>query len=235
MKLQHEFEVSASPEATLDFLLDPESVVSCMPGATLVEVLDDDTWKATMAVKLGPIGMDFLNDVRITERDETAGTVRLSVTGRDKRGKGRADASVDARISADEGVTRVSMDTDVKFSGQAAQLGAARGDRVRLQPPRRAIRTTPACAARRRYQPTRGRLSVRSTARRITLVVNGISRELDVEPRQLLVYTLREAARPHGHGTSAATRPRAAPAPSTLERRVGQKLHVLAVQADGRQ
>ncbi len=76
-----------------------------------------------MAVKLGPIGMDFLNDVRITERDETAGTVRLSVTGRDKRGKGRADASVDARISADEGVTRVSMDTDVRFSGQAAQLG----------------------------------------------------------------------------------------------------------------
>ena len=124
MKLQHEFEVSASPSATLEFLLDPDNVVSCMPGATLVDVSDDGTWKTTMAVKLGPIGMDFLNDVQITEQDETEGVVRLSVTGRDTRGKGRADASVDARISAgDDGVTRVSMDTDVRFSGQAAQLG----------------------------------------------------------------------------------------------------------------
>ena len=87
MKLQHEFEVSASPEATLQFLLDPDSVVSCMPGATLVEVLDDGTWKTTMAVKLGPMGMNFVNDVRVTEQDGTAGTVRLSVTGRDKRGR----------------------------------------------------------------------------------------------------------------------------------------------------
>ena len=124
MKLQHEFEVSASPATTLEFLLDPDSVVSCMPGATLVEVAVDGTWKTTMAVKLGPIGMDFLNDVQITEQDAAEGTVRLSVTGRDKRGKGRADASVDARISGGEdGVTKVSMDTDVRFSGQAAQLG----------------------------------------------------------------------------------------------------------------
>jgi carbon monoxide dehydrogenase subunit G len=124
VKLQHEFEVPASPEATLEFLRDPGSVVSCMPGATLVDVDEDGTWKTTMAVKLGPIGMDFLNDVRITEQDETAGMVRLSVTGRDTRGKGRADASVDARISGgEEGVTKVRMDTDVRFSGQAAQLG----------------------------------------------------------------------------------------------------------------
>ncbi len=124
MKLQHEFEVAASPDATLEFLLDPESVVSCMPGATLVEVADDGSWKTTMAVRLGPMGMDFVNDVRITERNEATGTVRLSVTGRDTRGKGRADAMVDARVSSgDEGVTRVSMATDVKFSGQAAQLG----------------------------------------------------------------------------------------------------------------
>ena len=84
-----------------------------MPGATLVEVLDDDTWKATMAVKLGPIGMDFLNDVRITERDESAGIVRLSVTGRDKRGKGRAQRpSTHASPQSDEGVTRVSIDAE---------------------------------------------------------------------------------------------------------------------------
>lgn len=124
MKLQHEFEVPASPAQTLALLLDAERVVPCMPGATLVEIVADGTWKTTMAVKLGPVGMDFLNDVRVVEQDEAAGTVRLAVKGRDTRGKGGADATVDARLLAgDGGGTKVTMDTDVRFSGQAAQLG----------------------------------------------------------------------------------------------------------------
>jgi carbon monoxide dehydrogenase subunit G len=124
MNLQHEFDVPSSPQATLDLLLDAERVVRCMPGATLVEVAGDGTWKTTMAVKLGPVGMDFRNDVRVVENDPAAGTVRLGVKGRDKRGKGGADASVDARLIAiDGGGTRVTMNADVKFSGQAAQLG----------------------------------------------------------------------------------------------------------------
>ena len=88
MKLQHEFEVPASPDETLALLLDPERVVACMPGATLVEIVDDGTWKTAMAVKIGPVGMDFLNDVSVVEQDNAAGTVRLSVRGRDKRGRG---------------------------------------------------------------------------------------------------------------------------------------------------
>jgi len=72
MNLRHEFDVPASPQATLELLLDAGRVVSCMPGATLVEVSDDGTWKTAMAVKLGPVGMDFLNDVRIVEDDSPA-------------------------------------------------------------------------------------------------------------------------------------------------------------------
>ena len=124
MKLQHEFEVPASPDETLALLLDPERVVACMPGATLVEVVDDGTWKTAMAVKIGPVGMDFLNDVSVVEQDNAAGTVRLSVRGRDKRGRGGVYAGVDAQLDGtDSGGTRVTMETNVTFSGQAAQLG----------------------------------------------------------------------------------------------------------------
>lgn len=124
MKLQHEFEVPASPASTRAVLLDPERVVSCIPGAALVEIVEDGTWKTTMSVKLGPIGLDFLNDVRVVEQDEAAGTLRLSIRGRDRRGKGAADGTVDARMLPNEsGGTKVTMDTDVRFSGQLAQLG----------------------------------------------------------------------------------------------------------------
>jgi carbon monoxide dehydrogenase subunit G len=124
VQLQHEFEVPASPAETLALLLDPGRVVSCIPGAELVEITPDGVWKTTMAVKLGPVGMDFQNDVRILEQRDDGGAVKLAVQSRDRRGKGGAEASVDATLSAAAGGgTRVAMATDVSFSGQAAQLG----------------------------------------------------------------------------------------------------------------
>ena len=124
MKLEHAFEVPASPDQAMSLLLDAERVVPCMPGAALKEVVDEDTWKAEMGVKLGPVGMQFLVDVKLLERDQSAHVVKLSMSGRDTRGKGGAEGTVDSRLTAlDDGGTRVEMATDLRFSGQAAQLG----------------------------------------------------------------------------------------------------------------
>ncbi len=124
MKLEHSFETPASPAQTLELLLDAERVVPCMPGASLTEVVDDSTWKAAMSVKLGPVGMQFLVDVKLLDRDDAAHTVRLGVSGRDTRGKGGADGTVDSVLApAAAGGTRVEMTTDLRFSGQVAQLG----------------------------------------------------------------------------------------------------------------
>jgi carbon monoxide dehydrogenase subunit G len=39
-------------------------IIPCMPGATLDEAVDAENWKATTAVKLGPISLSFKTDVR---------------------------------------------------------------------------------------------------------------------------------------------------------------------------
>ena len=124
MQLEHDFEVPASPERTHELLLDAERVVPCMPGAKLLEVVDEHTWKSELAIKLGPVGMQFRADVKLLDRDDEAKTVRLGVSARETRGKGGAEATVDSALSpADEGGTKVAMTTDLRFSGQAAQLG----------------------------------------------------------------------------------------------------------------
>lgn len=124
MKLEHAFEVPASPDETMALLLDAERVVPCMPGAKLVEIVDDRNWKAELGVKLGPVGMQFLVDVQLLEQDPKARAVQLGVKGRDTRGKGGAEGTVDSVLSpAGESGTRVEMATDLHFSGQAAQLG----------------------------------------------------------------------------------------------------------------
>jgi uncharacterized protein len=124
VKLEHAFEVPASPDQTMALMLDPERVVPCMPGANLKEVVDEGSWKAEMGVKLGPVGMQFLVDVKLLERNDDAHAVKLGVSGRDTRGKGGAEGTVDSRlIAVGGGGTRVEMATDLRFSGQAAQLG----------------------------------------------------------------------------------------------------------------
>jgi uncharacterized protein len=123
VKLEHAFEVPASPQATLTLLLDAERVVPCLPGAELTEQVDERTWKSTMTVKLGPVSMDFLNDVQLVEVDEDRGYVRMEASGRDTRGKGGANATIESHLVPVEGGTRVEMNTDMRFSGQAAQLG----------------------------------------------------------------------------------------------------------------
>ncbi len=123
MIIENSFEVPGTPKQTMELLLSAERVVPCMPGAELVEVVDPKNWRAKMRVRLGPVGMDFDNKIELAEIDEAAGLVRMNVSGRDTRGKGGADGTVEARFAANGTGTRVDMTTDLRFSGQAAQLG----------------------------------------------------------------------------------------------------------------
>ena len=68
--------------------------------------------------------MQFLADVKLLNRDDAQKTVKLGISARDTRGKGGAEGTVDSALQpTDSGGTRVAMTTDLRFSGQAAQLG----------------------------------------------------------------------------------------------------------------
>jgi hypothetical protein len=103
--------------------MDVPRIVPCMPGATLVEEVDDSNWKSTMAVKLGPISLTFATDVCREEADEQAGRVLLSANAREVRGRGSARASIESTLVAVDGGTSVGVVTDLTLSGAVAQYG----------------------------------------------------------------------------------------------------------------
>jgi carbon monoxide dehydrogenase subunit G len=124
MKLENSFEVDAPPEAAWDLLMDVPRVVPCMPGATLDETVDDSHWKATMQVKLGPIGLTFATDVSRDEVDEAGKVVKLAAKAREVKNRGRANATIQSSLAAlDGGRTRVDIVTDLALSGTVAQYG----------------------------------------------------------------------------------------------------------------
>jgi carbon monoxide dehydrogenase subunit G len=123
MRLENSFEVAASEQAAWELLMDVPRVIPCMPGAELVETVDDSTWKARMRVKLGPISLAFLTDVRRDEVDEAAKRVKLAASAREERGRGAANATIESSLTHAGGGTRVDTVTELTLSGPVAQYG----------------------------------------------------------------------------------------------------------------
>jgi carbon monoxide dehydrogenase subunit G len=103
--------------------MDVGRVVPCMPGAELEETVDDDSWKAKLSVKLGPIALTFQTDVTRDSADERAGVVVLGAKAREVRGRGGAQARIESSLADIEGGTRVNIVTDLTLSGAVAQYG----------------------------------------------------------------------------------------------------------------
>ena len=123
MRLENSFEVPASVEQSWRLLTDVPSVVPCLPGAELVQVVGDDAWKAKLHVKLGPIALQFLADVVREERDESAGRVLIGAKARESKGRGSAEATIESTLTAADGGTRVDLVTELALRGAVAQYG----------------------------------------------------------------------------------------------------------------
>jgi carbon monoxide dehydrogenase subunit G len=123
VRLENSFEVTAPPEQAWALLIDVPRIIPCMPGAKLDETVDDANWKATMAVKLGPISLSFKTDVQREEADEAARHAKLSAKAREARGRGNASATIESSLTPQNGGTRVDIVTELQLTGAVAQYG----------------------------------------------------------------------------------------------------------------
>ena len=122
MEIENEFTVPAPIDHVWAYLLDVERVAPCMPGAELTEVVDDNTWKGRVNMKLGPVSLAFAGTVTLQERDDAAHKVVLAAKGMEQKGKGAANASVTSWLEDGQNETHVKMQADIHLTGTVAQL-----------------------------------------------------------------------------------------------------------------
>lgn len=123
MQIENEFEVAAPPEKVFEFLLDVNRVVTCMPGAELSEVVDPDTFRGRVKIKVGPITVAYNGTARIAERDEAARRAVLQADGRETTGPGSARASAVMTVEPTGSASRVKLATDFSVAGRVANFG----------------------------------------------------------------------------------------------------------------
>jgi uncharacterized protein len=123
MQLENRFSVPASPEAAWTLLNDVPAVLPCMPGAELLEVVDRDTWKARLQVRLGPISLQFLADLSRERTELQERRAVISVDAREAKGRGTARATITSTVEAAAVGSHVSIITELALRGPLAQYG----------------------------------------------------------------------------------------------------------------
>src|SRR5215471_4564013 len=69
MEFDNSFEVPLPPAEAWKVLLDIERIAPCMPGAELTEVVDQNTYKGKIGVRLGPVALTFAGIVKFEQID----------------------------------------------------------------------------------------------------------------------------------------------------------------------
>ncbi|AHY47900.1 Carbon monoxide dehydrogenase subunit G (CoxG) [Rubrobacter radiotolerans] len=122
MKINNEFTVGVPVEEAWNAMLDLERIAPCLPGAAITEQ-DGDEYQGTMTVKIGPVTAKYRGNVHYEETDEANRRAVLKANGRDARGQGTASAVITSVMEDLGGSTKVSVETDMKLTGRAAQFG----------------------------------------------------------------------------------------------------------------
>lgn len=129
MKFTNSFSVPLSLEETWKLVLDIPTVLPCLPGAELQEVVEKDkAYKGKVSVRLGPVKLAFEGLAEILEKDEANRIVYLKGSGSDPRGRGAAASLFNFRLK-EEGtsLTTVIVETELELSGAIAQYGRGSG------------------------------------------------------------------------------------------------------------
>ena len=127
MEFDNALEVPLPPDEAWKVLLDIRRIASCIPGAELIEVVDAQTYKGRVAVRIGPVAMSLVGQARLEDVDSANRRARVKAQGADPKGRGSADSVIDFRLEPAGNGSRVLIHSDVKLAGSIAQYGRGSG------------------------------------------------------------------------------------------------------------
>jgi carbon monoxide dehydrogenase subunit G len=123
--IRETFQLDAPVERVWRFLLDPQQVVTCMPGAGLDEVVDERAFLGTIRVKVGPIVTTYKGRVEFVRVDDAVYSIDMVAEGRETGGgSGNARATMTSRLTPlPGGGTEVVTEARAEITGRVMQFG----------------------------------------------------------------------------------------------------------------
>jgi carbon monoxide dehydrogenase subunit G len=117
------FIVAAPVAQVWSVLMDVPRVARCIPNAEIVEVVDDRTYKAQVAVKVGPVSVSYRATLTIESLDDAGHRATMRVQGDETKGRGGVRATITTAAEAKNGSTLVTVHADAQVSGIIVSVG----------------------------------------------------------------------------------------------------------------
>ncbi len=118
------FTVEEPIDKVWSYLSDPTKIVSCVPGASITETIDERNYKGGVTTKFGPVKASYAGDIQIVEMDDANHVMKLHGKGVDSKGKGSAEMNMTGDLVDNGGSTEVKFSMEVSIVGKLAQFGA---------------------------------------------------------------------------------------------------------------
>ncbi len=124
MKLENRCLVPADFPRTWDLIMDIPRAAACVPGMEEVVQEEDGSYRASMRVRVGPMGLTLAGTLQVLEQDPSKGEARFLIEASDRKvgGAVRADLIIQLR-SEEENQTELVLNTDATFIGRLGELG----------------------------------------------------------------------------------------------------------------
>jgi len=124
-KIEKSFEVNQDIEKVWSFLSTPSEVVTCVPGASLIEKIDDKNYKGEVSMKFGPVSVKYDGQITLEELDHDNYNMVMVGKGMDSKGQGSASMTMNGKLEpAESGGTMVNYSMDISVVGKLAQFGS---------------------------------------------------------------------------------------------------------------
>jgi uncharacterized protein len=123
MLIKNGYEVAQPVDKVWRFFDNIPQVAACLPGAELTDDLGDNKYLGKVAIRMGPVKLQFAGTAEIKEKDDEAKRIVVDATGADEKGRGQAAMVVTANLVPASGGTRIEVSQDLQLAGAAAQYG----------------------------------------------------------------------------------------------------------------
>ena len=124
MKLENRCLVPANIQRTWDLLMDIPRVAACVPGMEEVVQEEDGSYRASMRVRVGPMGLTLAGTLQVLEQDPSKGEARFLIEASDRKVGGAVRADLLIQLQSDDGnQTELVLNTDTTFIGRLGELG----------------------------------------------------------------------------------------------------------------
>ena len=122
IELKEEFEVAAPIDEVWEFMMDPERMIVCLPGASVTEIIDEKQFIGTVKLKIGAITSKYAGTITYTTADQAEYLCVMLAEAKEKGG-GTIAGTITTKLVQGDGVVQATVESYVDMTGRVVQVG----------------------------------------------------------------------------------------------------------------